>query len=331
VYTRAQERVRAVPGVDAVAQAALVPFWFNMTWAVAAPGIDSVPAFTGNTPFISLVSPEYFEATGMRLKRGRAIDASDRIGGPPVAVVGETFARGVWGAADPIGKCFQQKKSAEEEPGPCYQVVGVVEDARWRDIRTPMPPQAYLALAQDTVELSRALFVRVKPDDEEVIARVRDAMQSLESGLPFANVRPLGELIERQTRPWRIGASLFTVFGALALLLAVIGIVGVLGYEVDRRTHEIGVRMALGASARGVVRLILGDVGRVLVWGVALGLVLAYFAGEAVRPLLFSGSPRNPVIYAGVVIVLGVAGLLAGALPARRAAGLQPASVLRGE
>ena len=332
LYEQAVERARGIPGVERASLGAMVPFYSNWTQDVEVPGRDTLPGLGGRTPFLAPVDAEYFATLGLELRRGRGIADDDVQGGPMVAVVGEAFATAVFPGEDPLGKCFRFTDANSAEPQPCIEVVGVVEDASWQDIQGEPPPQFYVPMAQHGEAPWRTVFIRTAADaDASVIRRITSAVQGIEEGLPYVSVRFMSELTDPYVRPWRIGASLFTAFGGLALMLALIGLIGVLLYEVDRRRQEIGVRVALGASTRGVVSLILREVGGVLAWGVALGLGVALAAGGLVQPLLFEGTGRDPVVYGLVVVVLLGCGLLAGAVPARRAARLHPATVLRGE
>jgi hypothetical protein len=276
------------------------------------------------------VTPGYFKAVGLRFLHGRTIDGGDVDGGPAEVVVNEAMARLVWQGKDPLGTCMR----FEKRENPCYTVVGVVEDSRWGYVIEPEPkPQYYLPLGNLPGEESsvRVLVVRAGPGSAKpVAAEVRAA---LAEAFPAANVtaRRMLENLEPEYRPWRLGATLFTAFGFLALLVAIIGIYSTVSYGVSQRTHEFGVRAALGAQLGDVVRMVVGEGLRTVAIGAVLGIGLALAAGRLVSAMLYGVSPTDPltlVLVPGLLLAVAAA---AAVLPAWRAGRVDPMTALRAE
>lgn len=326
LFLRMARRLGRIPGVERVAAAAGNPFGSHTAMSVSVPGVDSVPQLGSGGPYYSIVTPGYFETIGTEIVRGRGFTQADGAGSPWAVVISATLARLVWPNQDPVGKCVKLGSAAQ-----CYQVVGVAEDARrWRAVEEPHM-HIYVPMGQWPGETITALFVRGRDNPESLIAPVRREMQGIEPDLPFANVLVLQDLVDPTVRPWQLGAVLFTLFGALALAVAAVGLYGVLSHLVAQRTHEIGVRMALGANADSVLRLIVGEGVRMTLVGLAVGLVGAYAAGRALKALLYGVSPADPATLVTVTFVLLGTAAVASYLPARRAAKVDPMVALRYE
>jgi predicted lysophospholipase L1 biosynthesis ABC-type transport system permease subunit len=248
-------------------------------------------------------------------------------------VVDEAFARAVWPRRDPLGQCVRLTRSPEAPAAEraCMEVVGVVENAMRQALATDPAPQFFRPLAQQDIA-NRGLFVRSRAGGaESLIAAVRNAAQEVAADLPYAEVRTLQSHFDPQLRPWRIGVTLFIAFGGLALLVAAVGLYSIMAYSVTLRRRELGVRQALGARAGQLLALVLRDAAGVLGGGVLLGVGLSLLLGGAVRSLLFEVNPRDPLVLAGVSALLVAVGLVATLLPARRAARVEAATVLREE
>jgi|GEM_PF-137029 len=357
-YEQAMERVARTPGVESTAISSAVPMESSRATTFRAEGVDSVPIPPTGGPYITLVTPSYFQTTDIRVLEGRAFSNQDRKGTAPVAVLGQTMARLLWPGESALGKCVYIGGD-DDNPAACSTVVGVVEDVRTHGIVRTDVMQYYVPLAQEQVRNSTfALFVRAKSrtadagawslrlgrdadaaslrssQDIDAAALVRPVtreLQAIRSGLPYVNVRVLQSLVDPQLESWRLGAVLFTTFGILGLLLAAIGLYSMLSWAVASRTREMGVRIALGARARDVITLIMKDGMRVAAAGVIVGIILAAAASKFVAPLLFDVSPREPLPYLiGGAILLAVA-LLATILPARRATTVEPAITLKSD
>ena len=326
LYLRMLDLVRQVPGVGAAAAAVGSPFGFAFATKIKVPGLDSFPHVKSGGPYFGRVTSDYFAALGATV-RGRAFNAGDRAGAPPVAVVGETFAKTVWPGQDPIGKCFYVGDDRS-----CYAVVGVAPDAH-RYAAVEDPSQQYfvpLDQAQADNPIS-TLLIRTTGPSGPMIEPIRRAIEDAAPGLPFASVVPMADKVAPSIRPWRMGSTMFSLFGALALILAATGLYGVLAYTVSQRTHEIGVRMALGAREQSVLGLIIRRGLGVTVIGVAIGLAGAVIGGRALESLLYGVTSADPLVLTGGVMTLLAAAFLASWLPARRAARVDPMTALRYE
>jgi putative ABC transport system permease protein len=278
------------------------------------------------------VTPGYFDAMRLRLLRGRAIDPTDRVGSLPIAVVNETFVRMALGSEDPIGKRF---RVGEDPP---WTVVGVIGDVR-RSLKAEPEPAAYLPHAQFTIRCGPApcalssLFVHVRgrPGASNLLAAVREQVHALDPKLPLRNPETVTEAIRRDAAPTRFFLILIALFAGLALLLAMVGLYGVASYLVSRRTREMGIRLALGASRLTITRLVLGSALWPAVVGVAGGLLASIAVTGVIRNLLFEVEPIDPLVLSGVSVLLLAVATLASLLPARRAMRVNPTEVLRSE
>lgn len=331
LFLRMLERVQALPGVSAAAAAVGSPFGYTYGMSVTVPGRDSIPRLTTGGPYYQVVTPDYFAVMGSRMLLGRGFAAADATG-PAVVVINETFSRLLWpDENDALGKCIRLGSSPE-----CREIVGVVAEAKRYSVVEPPHLYVYLPLRSgdfgfDGNSSISALLVRTAARPEALAAAVQREMQSVAPDLPFANVIPLVDLVAPSLRPWRLGATMFGLFGALTLLLAAVGLYGVLAYSVTRRRREIGLRIALGASVTHIVQLIAGQGVRLVAIGLGAGLLGALAAGRAIRSLLYGVSPADPVVLVAVAAVLLIVAGLASLIPARRAARVDPMVILRSE
>ena len=324
LYERLAERVRVLPGVRSAAPVSSVPFYSMRSTELRVPGLDSVPRLPGGFTVYSGVSPEYFTTLRTRVLRGRPFEAADRLGSESVVMVSETTARTLWPAGDAIGKCV----GVGAADTPCSTVVGVVEDVRWEELRSEPRLHVYVPVAQRREALT--LLIRTGGTAATADA-IRNSVYELAPRLTFVRLVPLMNSIESQLRPWKLGASMFTAFGVLALIIAAAGLYSMLAYMVTMRAHEMGVRIALGAGAADVVRLVVGDGMRVTVIGIALGLAAALALSPRLETLLYGVSSRDPMVITGVVLVLLGVALVASFVPAMRAARSDPSLALRSD
>ena len=324
-FERALERVRALPGVEAASVAQSAPLKGARGASFTLPGATrAVTSPNGGLPMGNQVSDGFFEATGMRIIRGRGFTSSDRTG-PPVMVVNEALAALAWPGRSGIGECVY----ADGAKDICTTIVGIVANARSFQIREEQRPWIYTPLAPDKVD-SRVLLVRAPPGTaDRMTGTIRRAIQELEPGVPYVDVGVLGDVLDPQVRPWRLGATLFTTFGVLAALLAALGLYSAVAYAVTQRTREIGVRLAIGARVASVMKLIVGDGLRIATVGVIAGVVMALVGSAWIATLLFETSPRDPLVFASVAVGLVVLAVLASLAPARRAARVSPSVALR--
>ena len=326
-YVAALARVRAMPGVERAAVVVGTPFQSSNSTALRVPGRDSIPTLPGGDPLIRAVSDDYFATAGTRVLRGRAFTAADVSTSARVAVVNETMARTLWPNRDPVDECLLI------DTMPCAQVVGVVEDARRFSLREEAAMQYYIPLGQERALGfgGRKLFVRPSGNGEGFPDRLRAELLRLDPGIGYVTVQSLQESLDPQIRPWRLGATMFGLFGVLALIVAAIGLYSVISYLVTQRAHELGVRIALGAQVGDIVGLVVRYGVGLAVAGVAIGTVIALNTARWIEPLLFETSPRNPWVFAGVMVVLLVVAVLASVIPAWRASRTDPIEALRAE
>jgi predicted permease len=262
---------------------------------------------------------------------GRTLSAQDDSRAPKVAVVNQSFARRYFQTDNPIGKRFSLDPA---KPGE-IEIVGVARDAKYTSQRDETPPTAYVSWQQALRFMGSVTFeIRTSSDPANYVAATREAVREVESNMPLNNIRTQIEQGDEALSLERLFAKLLSLFGVLAQLLAAIGLYGVMAYTVAQRTHEIGIRMALGATRRSVLQMVLKQ-GMVLTTiGIVVGLTGAYFLTtylESLTSLLFGVKPRDPVTYAAIATFLGVIALVACWVPARRATKVDPLEALRYE
>ncbi|HEX9106156.1 MAG TPA: FtsX-like permease family protein, partial [Longimicrobiales bacterium] len=252
-------------------------------------------------------------------------------GAPRATVVSAAMAKVLWPGKDPIGQCVRvtEQGMGGKEPA-CTYVVGVAEDIKSQSLSDDKGFYYFLSSAQFHPQQT-GLFVRTRGDATHQADAIRRALQPLMPGASYITVTRYAEVVGGTMRSWKIGATVFGVFGALALLLAAIGLYSVIAYNVVQRAHELGVRIALGAQVGDVLRLVVGQGLRLGVMGVVIGGMIALVAARWLKPLLFQESARDPAVYALVAAVLLAVAVVASYLPARRAARLDPNLALRAE
>jgi predicted permease len=324
-YQEAMERVRALPGVEAASLIRFVPLSGSNSGTGVLPGSadpDDPRAVRGTT--FTTVSAGYFEMFGMPPVRGRTFDATDRAEAPPVVVVNESFARMLWLDGEAVGQTLRF------EGGDLVTVVGVVRDTKYKSLTDRNLPFLYLPLPQ-SYSNDMVLQVRLAGDTPAEREAVRGAVQALDPALPLPAVRAMRDDMAITLLPARAGAGVLGGFGALALLLATIGVYGVTAFLVSQRTREIGVRAALGATAPDVLRLMMRDTLTLVTLGLALGLAGGVGVGAAVSSWLYGVGALDPRPLAGAGAVLVTVALLGTWLPARRALRVDPVRALRAE
>ena len=321
---RLLEAATGIAGVTHAARQLTVPFWSSWDFSLYVPGIDSVDRL-GQFE-LNAVSPDYFRTVGTRLLHGRGITDQDVAGAPQAMVVSEAMARRLWPGRDALGRCVR----VGSDTVPCTYVVGIAENIKSQSLGESSGFYYYLSAAQFR-PAQGGLFVRVHGDAASSAETIRRGLQPLMPGASYLTVTPMSEVIGGETQSWRLGATMFTVFGLLALVLAAVGLYSVIAYGVAQRTHEMGVRAALGAQMRDLARLVVAEAMRVAAAAVPLGAAIALLAGRWVRPLLFEESPRDPSVFVMVAVVLLAVAWAASYLPARRAARADPMQALRAE
>ena len=322
---------QALPGISGATRINSRPFSTN-TAELRVEGIDSVQAL-GRFNF-QLISPSYFDVMQTRILRGRALTDADREGNALVAVVSDAMGRALWPGRDPIGQCMHVGLGEHPEATArgCTTVVGIAENAAQQDLTDDPRFMYYLAAEQFTPGQLSTMLLRVTGRDAASQAEsVRRALTREMPGDGFVVVRPLQEVVDDHMRSWRLGATLFVAFGALALAVAFVGQYGAISYHVAQRMHEWGVRAALGARAGDVVWLVASQCLWVGAVAVAIGLALAWGAARWVQPLLFRQSATDPVTYSIVAAGMAIVALAASALPAARAMRADPVTALRAD
>ena len=315
----------ALPYVEAGSRTVTVPFWSSIMMDLHVAGIDSVDRL--GDFYFHAVSADYFKTMGTRIRRGRAFTPADTRNAPLVMVVSESMAKKLWPGQDAIGQCVK----VGEDTVPCTHVVGIAQDIKRESLSEDAGLQYYIPIDQREAGIGGGLFIRARGSATSYSEQIRRELQKAMPGASYVTVTPLDDVLGSQTRSWTLGATMFTVFGALALLVAAVGLYSVIAYNVAQRTHELGVRIALGARSPDVVRLVVGEGLRVSVMGIAIGTIVALAAARYVGPLLFGVSPRDPAVLTGVAAVLVVVAVLASVLPAWRASHVDPSVALRGD
>jgi predicted permease len=322
-------QLRRLPGVEAVAYNNQAPFRGMQFMEFHLPGRDSVPRAATNVTTTQPVSPEYFRAVGVRVLGGRRFVDGDGPGTPPVIIVSHTVARVFWPGQNALGQCV----IVGSQDAPCREVVGIVSDVHMHDIiEDESPMQMYIPKAQDAQPNQGTVIVRAQPG---TVARLMPLMRKMviatygDWALP--RVHAMSEYLDQQLRSWRLGAILFSAAGLLALVVSLVGIYSTISSIFSQRAHEIGVRIALGAVAGNIVRLVLGEGVRVVTIGVVIGVALSLAAGRLVAALLYHTSPRDPTVLAGAAVSLLLVAVCACVVPAWRALRVDPATALRAE
>ena len=330
LYDRVNDVVRALPGVQNAAASAVTPV-SGSTWNTGIQ-VQHEPdrAWPANESYVNLVSPGWFATYGTRLVAGRDIESRDGQASPHVVVVNEAFVRKFFKDGRALGRVIREREVLE--PNPWMEIVGIASDAVYRSLRDPVPPTIYKAMAQTKeVPSSMSVSVRAAGGSPAMLSRaVTDAIGQIDRDLALTFI-PLKQQVDAALTQERIVAMLSGFFGALALLLAGLGLYGVTSYAVNRRRTEIGIRMALGASPRNVVRLVLQRVAVMVIAGVVAGAIAAVWASRFVEALLYGLTPRDMTTFVAAALILATVGALAGWLPARRGSRIDPARVLREE
>jgi predicted permease len=292
--------------------------------------IEGRPSPDGNNPTTNFyaVSPGYFEAMRIPLRRGRLVSTDDRRGTTRVVVINQTLADRSFGGEDPIGRRIKVGQGDSE----WREIIGVVGDVKQYGLGERTSAQVYEPYPQHPYFAGYSIVVRTSVEDSTaIVADVRSVVRSLDAEVPLARVRTLDDIVSSSIRPQRFSATLIVLFSVAALLLAAIGVYGVMAYTVGSRTQEFAIRVAHGASRADILKLVLGGAATMAGLGVVGGLVAAWFLGRVIENLLFGVSPGDSTTYVTVAAVLTAVALAASAIPALRATRVDPMVALRGE
>jgi len=333
VYEELLSSIRENPAVTSASLTYTVPFQSSISLGQPrVPGHDSIPRHQGGGPYVNKVSSGYFEAMGLSIVSGRPFSRSDDPAeAPPVTVLTESMATAIWPTENAVGQCIYLG-SADEGGDTCTTVVGVVENHRRQalvedDEFLYYVPQEHPAFSGPP----QSIVAGTVGPATAVVESIRAQAAGISPLVRFVSASPLQSSIDPELRSWRLGATMFTLFGALALIVAGWGLYSVLAFDVALRRQELGVRAALGAGVGRLVRLVLRQALTLVFAGVAIGIVASMSAARFVAPLLFQVPAVNPVIYAGVTATLLIVALLAGTLPALRATRADPTEALRAD
>jgi predicted permease len=319
-FTDVLRRVSDVQGIEGAGLSDALPLGHNRSWGIAAKGVQYTPQ-TFPEGFPRIISEGYFRAMGVPLKKGRDFSARDDKGALPVIILNETCARNLWPGQDPIGQIVAEDVDRT--------VVGVVGDVHHMALEEGSGNEFYIPIRQTGDFGSVDLVVRTSMSTSDLASRLRDALRPIEPDLPTQNLRTMQTMVDRAVSPRRFVVILLGGFAAFALVLASLGIYALISYSVNQRTQEIGIRMALGASAEMLQRSILLDTLGLAAIGIVSGIAASWLLARALSGMLFGVTPGDPLTFVAMVIILAAVAALAGYLPARRASKIEPMSALR--
>ena len=353
VFTDALSRVRALPGVQQATTFQTLPFEAHHVPPISVPGKAEDPNVGGQRPYLIAATPEFFDVLGIEIVEGRTFTASDDRG-EPVVIVNQSMARGVWPGETAIGKCIRIGFDSSFDPltasgpptpsaVPCRRVIGVARDVRQRSVvpveneaalmqyyvppsQTPGPPAGMGVVPQ-----ASGLVVRTAIGPAKLIDPIRRLVVNGRGTLPYVEVRPYLQSLERQVRPWRTGLTLLAMFSVLAIGVAAIGLYAAFAHAMTQRNREMAIRIAIGASAIAVMRMILGETSRLAISGITTGVIGAMLAGRTLQSVLYGFVAADPMVLASAGIVMFSVIVAATMIPAARASRVDPNVILRSE
>lgn len=322
------EKVNPLPDVESVALMSDLPLSGGSNYlGFGIEGKPQPPGAPMQDAIAHSASPDYFKTMSIQLKRGRLFTNQDDDKTQGVVVINETMAKRYWKSEDPLNKRIT---TADGVDGPWMTVIGIVEDVRHESLNENPYPQMYSPFVQQPSSLFY-LVIKTKTDTSNVIGSVRNQVKELDSNIPVFNIKTMEEILSTSVARQRFSMLLILVFAVLALLLAAIGIYGVISYAVTQRQHEIGVRMALGARDTDILRMVIKQGFKLVLIGIGIGLVAVFALTRLIKTLLFGVSATDPLTFSAIAILLSVVALLACYIPARRATKTDPMIALRCE
>ncbi len=329
-YSDLVQRVGAVAGVKSAAITTNLPLYRQgNSIGVTIEGQPPLPPGQENVVVTRTISPGYFDTMGIPLLKGRQFTDQDTDTTPNVVVINETMARTYWPGEDPIGKRIGA--GTVEDPDDWIQVIGVVKDVRQFELTVAPRPQMYVTFRQIDFFPPRDLVVKTEVDPASLAATVRKAVWEIDKDQPVSNIRTMEEILLDSIARQRFSMLLLAIFAGVALILAAVGIYGVMSYSVAQRTHEIGIRMALGAQTNAVLRLAVGYGLKLVIAGVVIGLIAAFALTRVMSTLLFGVTATDPMTFGLISVLLILVAAIASYIPARRATKVDPIIALRYE
>ncbi len=314
-------RITSLPGIETAGIADMLPLGRNRSWGLGAIGTEAKQG-DNVTPIVRVVTPGYLGAMGIRLAGGRDFSWRDGPSNEPVVVLNQAAARRLWPGQDPVGRLALLNGNLKTT------IIGVVADVRDHSLELAPGPEMYLSAAQ-TYPDGAELVVRTALPAAVISKSIMTVLRELNPSQPAVALRPIQQIVDQAVSPRRFVMALVASFAGFGLLLASLGVYGVISYAVSRRTREIGLRMALGATAGQVQLSVIGNALRLAAIGVGFGVVGALAAAKGIESLLFATNPTDPVVFGGIVLLLGAVALMAGYLPASRASRVHPVTALR--
>jgi putative ABC transport system permease protein len=329
-YSSALEKIRALPGVEEVGLINTIPLAKGPTAGIRVEGAPLLTRDKWPSTNYRSVSPNYFRAMSIPVVHGRVFDERDKENAPLVMIVNQALARRDFGNENPVGKRISLGNNDAQGQPVWWQIVGVVGDVRSIELREEAQPEFYLSALQDTFT-GMSVVVRTTVEPESLAADVRRVVAEVDKAAPVSDVKTMDHIVGQAVTQPRFNLFLLGLFSAIALVLSAAGIYGVTAYSVTQRTHEFGIRMALGAQVGDVLRMILGQGLLLIAIGTALGLLAAFALSRLLKSLVFGVSVTDPLTFGAITIVLALVALLACYIPARRATKVDPLVALRYE
>ena len=326
------QQIAGVPGVESAAVTFIDPFvWGGLQRGFSIEGHAPISNAESDTVYYQEIGSNYFHTMSIPMEQGRDFTARDTLAAPRVVIVSEAFARRYWPGQSPLGK--RVKYGPADSPSPWMEVVGVVGNIKYNSLRQDpnTEPVFYGPLLQSEVIINMSLIVRTRSAPDAMLPTLRDAIQRIDPEVPVYNMATLDQRIHEDSAEMRSYTLMLGLFALLGLGLAAVGVYGVISYRVSQRTHEMGVRLALGASPRSILKLVFIEVLRLALCGIVLGFACALALTRLLSGLLFEVRPFEPVVFAGLAALLTAVSLLACYIPARRAMRVDPVVALRYE
>jgi len=314
-------RIDAIPGIESAGISDVLPLDRNRSWELTAKG-KVYPQQRNSDAFVYVVTPGYLDAMGMHLREGRDFTWQDTNDREHVIIINQAAARREWPGEDPIGRLAEGIGEKDT------RVIGILSDVRESSVEEASSPEVYIPVMQSEPQ-GAELVVRTKLPSPALAAGVMATLRSINPGQPATEFRPLQQLVDHSVSPRRFFVLLVATFAVLGLLLASLGIYGVISYSVTRQTQEIGIRMALGATAMRVQVGVIAKTLRLALIGIAVGILASFAVARGIASLLFGTEPTDPATFAGMILLLSGVALIAGYIPARRASRINPMTALR--